>query len=172
MINAGNILWAWPSRWPITAGCPCPDVTPATPRHQPALTFTCCLVHQAVVRGVLEVHQVRFGGLPKVLVGHGEASAILVHGDLDGAIVLPPEVIPGLAEIRHSQPASPEGAGAADPVALALQLQEALHGLPEGGMREDPARYHARGCLPGLARALRWLVSHLLKGQGLASPAV
>ena len=90
---------------------------------------TCCFVHETVIWRILKVHQVVLGGLPKVLVGHGKACAILVHGDLDGPVVLLAEVISSLSEVGHSQPTSPQCAGATDSMTFTLKLHESLHSL-------------------------------------------
>lgn len=90
---------------------------------------TCCAVHEAVIWWVLHEHQLVLDVALKVLVGHHEAGPVLVHGHLHSCVVLLAEVVSGPPEVRHGQPAGSERAGAADPVALALQLHKALHCL-------------------------------------------
>lgn len=46
--------------------------------------------HSPVVWRILKIHEVVFRWLLKPLVSHSEASAVLVHDDLDGPVVLPP----------------------------------------------------------------------------------
>lgn len=92
---------------------------------------TCCAVQQAVVWGVLHVHQLILDVAFKVIVGHHEAGPVLVHGHLHSCVVLLAEVVSGTPEVRHGQPAGSQRAGAADPVALALQLHESLHRLQQ-----------------------------------------
>lgn len=94
----------------------------------------CISVPDTVVRRILKVHEVIFRGLLKAFVSHSEASAILVHDDLDGPVVLPPEIIACFSEVSHGQPARPQSAGATHTMALALLLQKALHSLPAGSV--------------------------------------
>lgn len=93
---------------------------------------TCCAVHEAVIWRVLHIHQLILDVAFKVLVGHHEAGPVLVHGHLHSCVVLLAEVVSGPPEVRHGKPASSKRAGAADPVALALQLHKALHCLMQG----------------------------------------
>lgn len=92
---------------------------------------TCCAVQEAVIWRVLHVHQLVLDVAFRVLVGHHEAGAVLVHGHLHSGVVLLAEVVSGPPEVRHGQPAGSQRAGAADPVALALQLHKALHCLQQ-----------------------------------------
>lgn len=61
----------------------------------------CISVPDTVVRRVLKVHEIIFCGFLKALVSHSEASAILVHDDLNCPIVLPPEIIACFSEVGH-----------------------------------------------------------------------
>lgn len=81
---------------------------------------TCSFVHEAVIRRILKVHQFVLSGLPEALVADCEACAVLVHGDLDGSVVLLAEVVSGLPEVGHGQPTSPKRAGATDPMTFTL----------------------------------------------------
>lgn len=52
--------------------------------------LTCISVPDTVVWRILKIHEVVFRWLLKPLVSHSKASAVLVHDDLDGPVVLPP----------------------------------------------------------------------------------
>lgn len=91
------------------------------------------MVPYAVIRRVLQVHQVVLAGSFEVCVRGGEAGAVLVDGHLHGAVVPLAEVIAGAPEVGHGQPAGPDAARAADAVTLTLQSHETLHRLEGGG---------------------------------------
>lgn len=79
--------------------------------HTACCTQGACLsVPDTVVRRILKIHEVIFRRFLEPFVSHSETSAILVHDDLDGSIVLPPEIIACLPEVGHGQPACPQGA--------------------------------------------------------------
>lgn len=62
-------------------------------------------------------------------------------GYLGGAVVFGLEVVPHPTKLLHGQPACANGARAADPVTLALQLPELFNGLQnaesEGGQNKS-----------------------------------
>lgn len=93
--------------------------------------LTCCAVREAVIWGVLDIHQLILGASLEVPVSHHEARPVLVHGNLDGRVVLLAKVVSSSPEVRHGQPAGPQRTGATDPVTLALQLHKALHCLEQ-----------------------------------------
>lgn len=94
-------------------------------------SLTCISVPDTVVWRILKIYEVIFRGLFKPLVSHSETRAILIHDNLDGPVVLPPEVIACFPEVGHGQPAGPQGTGAAHAMALALLFQEPLYSLWE-----------------------------------------
>lgn len=94
----------------------------------------CISVPDTVVWRILKIYEVIFRGLFKPLVSHSETRAILIHDNLDGPVVLPPEVIACFPEVGHGQPAGPQGTGAAHAMALALLFQEPLYSLPAGSV--------------------------------------
>ena len=94
------------------------------------LSLTCRTVHETVIGRVLHVHQLVLGASLEVPVRHHEAR--LVHGHLDGRVVLLAQVVSGAPEVGHGQPAGSQRTGAADPMTLALQLHKALHCLERG----------------------------------------
>lgn len=87
-------------------------------------------VPDTVVWRILKIHEVVFRWLLKSLIGYREACAILVHDNLDGPVVLPPEIVACFPEVSHGQPACPQRTGAAHTVTLTFLLQEALYSLP------------------------------------------
>lgn len=93
--------------------------------------LTCISVPDTIVWRILKIHKVIFCWLLKPLVSHSETSAILVHDDLDGPVVLPPEVIARFSEVSHGQPARPQSTRATHSVTLAFLFQEPLYRLPE-----------------------------------------
>lgn len=95
------------------------------------------MVPYAVVRRVLQVHQVVLAGSFEVRVRRGEPGAVLVHGHLRGSVVALAKVVAGAPEVGHGQPAGPDAARSADAVAFTLQGEEAFHCLGREGRCED-----------------------------------
>lgn len=131
-------------------------------RDTACVELTCLPVPDTVIWRVLKIHEVVFRGLLKPLVGHGEARAVLVHDDLDGAVVLPPQVVARSPKVGHGQPARPQRARAAHAVTLALLFQEALHSLAKRWARSGPgtqahdARYTVWSHQEGTGDARPW----------------
>lgn len=77
--------------------------------HTACCTQGACLsVPDTVVWRILKIHKVIFRWFLKPLISHSETSAILVHDNLDGPIVLPPEIITRFSEVGHGQPTCPQ----------------------------------------------------------------
>lgn len=95
-------------------------------------SLTCCTVRETVIWWLLDIHQLVLGAPIEVLVRNHKTCPILVHGHLDGCVVLLVEVVSSLLEVRHSQPTGSQRTGATDPMTLALLLHKALHCLEQG----------------------------------------
>lgn len=87
------------------------------------------MVPYAVVRRVLEVHEVILAGSFEVRVRGSEPSAVLVNGHLHGAVVPLAKVVSRAPEVGHGQPAGPNAARPADAMTFTLQSHEAFHRL-------------------------------------------
>lgn len=108
-----------------------PNIWPSTLQGLSGYDYslTCCSVHEAIIWGVFHIHQFIFGCIFEVFVCSHKPCAILVCRDLYCHVVLLLQVVSCAPEIRHSEPACTQSAGATDPMTLAFELHEPLHCL-------------------------------------------